>query len=56
MVKLAPGDKVAILSPASMINPAYVEGAVATLRQWGLRPEVMPHTLRSEERRVGKEC
>lgn len=45
MVKLAPGDKVAILSPASMINPAYVEGAVATLRQWGLRPEVMPHTL-----------
>lgn len=45
MVSLKPGDKVAILSPASIINPDYVEGAVATLRGWGLRPEVMPHAL-----------
>lgn len=47
MVKLAQGDKVAILSPASVIDPRYVEGAVATLSRWGLRPEVMPHTLGS---------
>jgi muramoyltetrapeptide carboxypeptidase len=45
MVKLAEGDRVAILSPASIINPDFVSGAVATLEQWGLRPEVMPHTL-----------
>lgn len=47
MLKLTQGDKVAILSPASVIDPAYVEGAVATLRQWGFTPEVMPHTLGS---------
>lgn len=45
MVKLASGDKVAILSPASIINPDYVGGAADTLRQWGLCPVVMPHTL-----------
>ncbi len=45
VVRLAPGDKIAILSPASVINPEYVEGAVATLCQWGFNTEVMPHTL-----------
>lgn len=44
-VTVARGDKVTILSPASIINPDYVAGAVATLEAWGLRPEVMPHTL-----------
>ena len=42
---LAPGAKVAILSPASIIRPEYVEGACATLRHMGFSPEVMPHTL-----------
>ncbi len=42
---LKPGDKVAILSPASIIKPEYVEGAAATLREAGYRPEVMPHAL-----------
>ncbi len=41
------GDKVAILAPASIIKPEYVEGAVATLAEMGFRPEVMPHTLGS---------
>ncbi len=41
------GDKVVILSPASSIRPEYVEGAVSTFREWGWRPEVMPHTLGS---------
>ncbi len=45
MVKLRPGDKVAILSPASIIDPRYIDGAVATLREWGFVPEVMPHAL-----------
>lgn len=45
MVRVTQGDKVAILSPASIINPDYVDGAAATLRRWGLHPEVMPHTL-----------
>ncbi len=39
------GDKVAILSPASIIRPEYVDGAVKTLEEAGLRPVVMPHTL-----------
>lgn len=45
MMRLVPGDRVAILSPASVINPGYVRGAVATLEKWGLSPEVMPHAL-----------
>ncbi len=45
MISLAKGDKVAILSPASIINPDFVKGAVETLTQWGLEPIVMPHTL-----------
>lgn len=42
---LQPGDKIAIVSPASIINPDYVEGAVATLRQQGWIPVVYPHAL-----------
>lgn len=42
---LRKGDKVAIISPASIIKPEYVEGAVATLAEAGFRPVVMPHAL-----------
>ncbi|MDE5922560.1 MAG: LD-carboxypeptidase [Muribaculum sp.] len=44
---IAPGDKVAILSPASIINPEYVDGAGRWLRQRGYQPVVEPHTLGS---------
>lgn len=44
---LRPGDKIAILSPASIIDPSLVEGAVATLESMGYRPVVMPHALGS---------
>lgn len=39
------GDSVAIVSPASVIEPGRVEGAVATLEAWGFRPRVAPHAL-----------
>lgn len=42
---LKTGDRIAILSPASIINPDYVAGAVRTLRGEGFDPVVMPHTL-----------
>lgn len=42
---LLPGDRIAILSPASIIDPAYVDGACTTLSAWGFRPEVYPHAL-----------
>lgn len=42
---LSSGDKIAIVSPASIINPDYVEGACRWLRERGFRPEVMPHAL-----------
>lgn len=45
MPVLRPGDRIAILSPASAIKPEYVEGAVATLAAMGFEPMVMPHTL-----------
>ena len=39
------GDRVAIVSPASIIDPVLVDGAVATLAQLGFDPVVMPHAL-----------
>ena len=35
---LKPGDKIAIISPASVIDPAYIDGAVAALRRAGYVP------------------
>ncbi len=39
------GDKVAIVSPASVINPDYVDGAVAWLHRRGYIPVVGRHAL-----------
>lgn len=37
------GDKVAIISPATVVKPEYIDGAAAALERRGLRPVVMPH-------------
>ncbi len=42
---LVNGDKIAIVSPASIINPEYVSGAVDVLRRLGWNPYVAPHAL-----------
>lgn len=42
---LQQGDKIAIVSPASIINPDYVAGAAETLRRQGWEPVVYPHAL-----------
>ncbi|MCM1448754.1 MAG: LD-carboxypeptidase [Clostridiales bacterium] len=42
---LTAGDSIAVVSPASVIDPALVERASATLRQMGYIPVVMPHAL-----------
>lgn len=42
---LVPGDGVAIVAPASMINPAYVKGAAELLASWQLGVAVSPHCL-----------
>lgn len=42
---LMAGDTIAIVSPAGIINPDYVSGAVATLRGEGWNPVVYPHAL-----------
>lgn len=39
------GDVVAIVAPATTINPEYVAGAVSALEALGWRVRVMPHTL-----------
>lgn len=39
------GDTIAIVSPASIINPKYVAGAVEALSQPGYKVKVMPHAL-----------
>lgn len=40
---LKPGDKIAVISPATVVNPDYIDGAVELLRSRGFRPVVMPH-------------
>lgn len=41
------GDSIAVVSPASAIDPALVNGAVSTLQSWGFIPLVAPHALGS---------
>lgn len=40
---LKPGDQVAIVSPSSKIDKAYIDGSVTRLESWGLRVKIMPH-------------
>ena len=42
---LKPGDKIAIISPASKPGDTNPELAAATLRAWGFIPVIGPHTL-----------
>ena len=42
---LIQGDSVAIVSPASVIDPKLVDGACDTLLKWGFEPRVYPHAL-----------
>lgn len=46
-VPLRKGDTIAIVSPASIIDPALVEKAAATLSLLGYKVKVMPHALGS---------
>lgn len=39
---LQPGDKVAIISPATVVKPEYIDGAAEFFAASGLRPVVMP--------------
>ncbi|MDE6119401.1 MAG: LD-carboxypeptidase [Muribaculaceae bacterium] len=43
---LRPGDTVAILSPASAVDPLLIEGAANALARLGYRPRVMPHAAK----------
>lgn len=40
---LKPGDRIAILSPASIVNPDYIDGAANLLASEGFEPVIMPH-------------
>lgn len=40
---LSPGDRIAILSPASVVNPEYIDGAARFFMSEGFEPVVMPH-------------
>lgn len=40
---LIPGDKIAIISPATEIKPEYIDGASEWLSRRGYTPVVMPH-------------
>lgn len=43
--RLVPGDRVAVVSPASTPRRDAVDRSVAELRRWGLRPEVGVHAF-----------
>ncbi len=42
---ISPGDRIAIISPATEVKPFWVEGAVEQLEAFGYVPVVMPHAL-----------
>ncbi len=44
---LKKGDKIAILSPAGIINPVHVHNSIPVLEKQGWVPVVMPHALGS---------
>jgi len=41
--RLVPGDRVAVVSPASPSPGERIDAGLAVLRSWGLEPVVMPH-------------
>jgi len=41
--RLKAGDKVAVISPASVVKPEYVDSAAEYIRECGFEPVVMPH-------------
>ncbi len=45
---LKQGDVVAILSPASAVDPMLIEGAANALSRMGFRPRIMPHAAGRE--------
>lgn len=45
---LAPGSKIAILTPASYVYDKYIDGAVEALAERGYRPVLMPHARGQE--------
>lgn len=42
---IKPGDKIAIISPATEVKPHWIHGAVAELKRRGYEPVVMPHAF-----------
>lgn len=42
---LSQGEKIAIISPATVVKAEFVEGAAERLRSRGLEPVIMPHAL-----------
>lgn len=40
---LSPRDKIAIISPASVVDPGYIDGAARFFTSEGFEPVVMPH-------------
>lgn len=40
---LRKGDKIAVISPASIVKPEFIDGACGFIRSYGYEPVVMPH-------------
>jgi muramoyltetrapeptide carboxypeptidase len=47
------GDKIAIISPAGVVNPEYIEGACQKLKTWGYEPVVGKNALNIYGRYAG---
>lgn len=52
---LKPGDTVAILSPASAVDPALIDGAVKALQSRGFNTKVMAHAT-GAQRHIFRKC
>ena len=46
---LKPGDRIALISPASAVKREYVEGAMERIAQFGYKPELMEFALGNQD-------
>ncbi|GAA2157629.1 MULTISPECIES: S66 peptidase family protein [Glycomyces] len=54
--RLVPGDKVAIVSPASPYPAGGLDAGLAVLRSWGLEPVLMPHAAETHLFLAGRDA
>lgn len=52
---LAPGARIAVISPSGISDPARLDAGLALLRDWGYAPELLPHATERHRYLAGED-